>query len=106
MNIEQVAEFRVSPKLQQMFRTKKFQSTLETLRSSQFVEYEEVHELKMAVLEDLFRVFKRRHLQPRTRRGRAFIRFVQQSPDFLTRFCTFKVLSEYFQGFGMAAMAF
>jgi len=98
LNIEQVAEFRVSPKLQQMFRTKKFQSTLETLRSSQLVEYEAVHQLKMAVLEDLFRVFKRRHLQPRTTRGRAFLRFVQQSPDFLTRFCTFKVLSEYFQG--------
>ncbi len=98
LNIEKVAEFRVSPKLQQMFRTKKFQSTLETLRSSQLVEYEAVHQLKMAVLEDLFRVFKRRHLQPRTTRGRAFLRFVQQSPDFLTRFCTFQVLSEYFQG--------
>ena len=97
LNIEQVAEFRVSPKLQQRFRTKKFQSNLETLRSSQLVEYEAVHQLKMAVLEDLFRVFKRRHLQPRTMRGRAFLRFVQQSPEFLTRFCTFKVLSEYFQ---------
>jgi (1->4)-alpha-D-glucan 1-alpha-D-glucosylmutase len=52
----------------------------------------------MAVLEDLFRVFKRRHLQPRTTRGRAFLLFVQQSPDFLTRFCTFKALSEYFHG--------
>jgi 4-alpha-glucanotransferase len=98
LNIEQVAEFRASPKLQRMFRTKKFQSRLETLRSSQLVEYEAVHQLKMAVLEDLFRVFKRRHLQPRTTRGRAFLRFVQQGPDFLTRFCTFQVLSEYFQG--------
>jgi 4-alpha-glucanotransferase len=98
LNIEQVAEFRVSPKLQQMFRTKKFQSTLETLRSSQLVEYEVIHQLKMTVLEDLFRAFKRRHLQPRTRRGRAFLRYVQQSPDFLTRFCTFQALSEYFQG--------
>jgi 4-alpha-glucanotransferase len=98
LNIEQVAEFRVSPKLQQMFRTKKFQSTLETLRSSQLVEYEVIYQLKMAVLEDLFRAFKRRHLQPRTTRGRAFLRFVEQSPAFLTRFCTFQVLSEYFQG--------
>jgi len=97
LNIEQVPEFRASPKLQRMFRTKKFQSTLETLRSSQLVEYEAVQQLKMAVLEDLFRVFKRRHLQFPTTRGRAFLRFVQQSPDFLTRFCTFQVLSEYFQ---------
>ncbi len=98
LNLEQVAEFRVSPTVQQRFRTKKFQSTLEALRSSQLVEYESVNQLKMGVLEDLFRVFKRRHLQPRTTRGRAFLRFVQQSPDFLTRFCTFQVLSEYFPG--------
>ena len=98
LNVEQVSEFRVSPKLQQMFRKKKFQSTLKTLRSSQFVEYEAVHQLKMSVLEDLFRVFKRHHLQPGTTRGRAFLRFVQQAPDFLTRFCTFQMLSEYFGG--------
>lgn len=98
LNVEQVAEFRVSPTIQKRFRTKKFQSTLEALRSSQVIEYESVYQLKMGVLEDLFRVFKRRHLQPGTRRGRAFLRFIQQSPDFLTRFCTFQVLSEHFQG--------
>jgi len=98
LNVEQVAEFRVSPTVQKKFRTKKFQATLEALRSSQFIEYEAVYQLKMGVLEDLFRVFKRGHLHPRTTRGRAFLRFIQQSPDFLTRFCTFQVLSEYFQG--------
>jgi 4-alpha-glucanotransferase len=98
LNVEQVAEFRASPKVQRMFRTKKFQSTLETLRSSRLVEYEAVHQLKVTVLEDLFRVFKRRHFQPLTTRGRAFLRFVRQSPDFLTRFCTFQALSENFQG--------
>ncbi len=96
LNVEQVAEFRLSSKLQRMFRTKKFQATLHTLRSSQFVEYEAVHQLKMSVLEDLFRVFKRQHLQPRTTRGRAFNRFVEQAPDFLTGFCTFQALHEHF----------
>jgi 4-alpha-glucanotransferase len=98
LNVEQVAEFRLSSKLQRMFRTKKFQDTLHTLRSSRFVEYEPVHQLKMSVLEDLFRVFKRHHLRPQTTRGRAFVRFVRKAPDFLTRFCTFQALSDYFGG--------
>ncbi len=98
LNVEQVAEFRSSSKLQRMFRGKKFQTTLQSLRSSQLVDYEGVHNLKMSVLEDLFRVFKRQSLQSSTSRGRGFLRFVQQSPDYLTRFCTFQALSEYFHG--------
>jgi len=98
LNVEQVAEFRLSSKIQRMFRTKKFQATLQTLRSSQFVEYEVVRQLKMSVLEDLFRVFNRHHFQPRTTRGRAFIRFVENAPDFLTRFCVFQALQEHFGG--------
>ncbi|MEX2493666.1 MAG: 4-alpha-glucanotransferase [Nitrospirales bacterium] len=98
LNVEQVAEFRLSSKFQRMFQTKKFQDTLRALRSSRFVEYEAVHQLKISVLEELFRVFKRHHLLPRTTRGRAFIRFVQKAPEFLRRFCTFQALSDYFGG--------
>ncbi len=98
LNIEQVAEFRLSSKLQRMFRTKKFQTTLQSLRSNRLVDYEAVSQLKMFVLEDLFRVFKRHHLKPRTTRGRVFIRYLEQSPHYLRRFCTFQALSEYFQG--------
>ncbi len=96
--IEQVAEFRSSPKLQRMFRTKTFQATLQRLRASEFVDYDGVETLKLSVLEDLFRVFKRQHFQPWTARGRAFIQFVDQSPDYLTRFCVFQALSEFFEG--------
>jgi len=98
LNVEQVAEFRSSSKLQRKFRGKKFQITLQRLRSTQLVDYEGVTKLKMSVLEDLFRVFKRQHLQSSTSRARAFLRFVQHSPDYLIRFCTFQALSEYFQG--------
>ncbi len=98
LNLEQVAEFRVSSKLQAKFRTKKFQAVLQALRSSQFVDYDAVESLKMSVLEDLYRVFNRKHLLPRTTRGRMFLRFVQQSPDYFKRFCLFQALSEQFQG--------
>ncbi len=98
VNIEQVAEFRTSPKLQRLFNTKKFQDRLRILRSSSLVEYGEVDRLKMSIFEDLYRVFTRQHLKPRTRRGRLFLQFVQQSPVSLRHFCTFQTLSEYFQG--------
>lgn len=96
LNLEQVAEFRLSSKVQRVFRTKKFQAKLDQLRSCSLVDYDAVEALKIAVLEDLFRAFKRHHLQPLTARGRAFLRFIQQSPVYLTRFCTFQALHEYF----------
>jgi 4-alpha-glucanotransferase len=98
LNLEQVSEYRASSKLQRLRRTKKFQAALQKLRVSRFVEYDQVETLKMAVLEDLYRVFKRQHLQPGTTRGGLFLRFVQQSPDYLTRFCTFQALTEFFNG--------
>ncbi len=97
LNIEQVAEFRSSSKLQRMFRGKKFRGTLQRLRSTRLIDYEGVSNLKMSVLEDLFRVFTRQHLQLTTSRGRTFLGFVQKSPDYVIRFCTFQALSEYFQ---------
>lgn len=100
LNIEHVAEFRSSAKLQRRFRGKKFQTHLETLRTARLVDYEAVNILKMAVLEELFCVFERQHFQSSTARGRAFMRFVRQSPESLTRFCTFQALSENFQGTG------
>mgnify|MGYP000734171607 CR=1 FL=1 len=98
LNLEHVAEFRLSSKVQRMFRTKKFRAKLDRLRSCSLVEYDAVEALKMAVLEDLFRAFKRYHLQAGTARGRAFLQFVKQSPTHLTRFCIFQVLHEYFHG--------
>ena len=91
LNIEQVPEFRSSSKLQRTFRTKKFQNSLEALRASPLVEYDAVDKLKTSVLEDLFHIFKRQHVQPRTARAQAFFCFVQQSPTYLTRFCTFRL---------------
>ena len=98
LNLEQVAEWRSSPKLQRLLRTKKFQANLQRLRSGQFVEYDTVERLKLSILEDLYRAFRRQHLRPNSMRGREFLRFVQQSPDYLTRFCIFQALTEFFHG--------
>ncbi len=98
LNLEHIAEFRLSSKVQRMFRSKKFRAKLDYLRSCSLVDYNAVEALKMAVLEDLFRAFKRHHLQLHTARGRAFLRFIQKSPAYRTRFCVFNALDEYFHG--------
>ncbi len=98
LNLEQIPEFRSSPKLQRRVRTKKFQMKLKKIRASPYVEYDEVEAMKGDFLEDLYRAFKRYHLQRTTRRGRGFLRYVQNSPDSLRNFCIFQALQEYFPG--------
>lgn len=98
LNLEQVAEFRASAKLQRMAKTKKFQGLLKALRSSRLVDYDAVEHVKLSVLEDMYRVFKRIHLKAGTPRARSFLRFVKQSPPYLMNFCTYQCLREYFQG--------
>ena len=96
LDLEQVAEFRASPKVQRMVKTKKFQNLLQALRSTRLVEYDAVEHLKMSVLEDLYRVFKQRHLKPKTRRARTFLQFLEQCPSYVTNFCTYQALCEKF----------
>ena len=98
LDLERVPEFRTSPTLQRMAKTKKFQSMLQAIRVTRLVEYEAVEELKHSVLEDCYRWFKRRHLSHDTARGQAFLRFVKQSPAFRERFCIFQALKEVFPG--------
>ncbi len=97
LDLEQVAEFRASPKVQRMVKTKKFQNLLQALRSTRLVEYDAVEHLKMSVLEDLYRVFKQRHLKPKTRRARTFLQFLEQCPPYVMNFCTYQALCEKFE---------
>ena len=92
--------------MQRMFRSKKFQVLLDQLRSGLLVEYDAVETLKMGVLEDLFRGFSRHHLADPVRHAVVSSSlFVRRSPGYLTRFCKFQALREYFHGYIMAAMA-
>ncbi len=97
LNLEGVEEWRISAGLRQRAKSAKFQRRLQQLRESPLVDYEAVRKLKWTVLEELFRVFRRHHLQPQhlTARGRAFARFVSGFNPHLTMFCTFQVLTEH-----------
>ncbi|MEO8326103.1 MAG: 4-alpha-glucanotransferase, partial [Nitrospirota bacterium] len=97
LNLEGVDEWRTSAGLRQKAKSAKFQHTLQQLRESPLVDYQAVGKLKWTVLEGLFRVFRRHHLQPNTltARGRAFAKFVSGFHPHLTMFCTFQVLTEH-----------
>lgn len=97
LNLEGVDEWRTSAGLRQKAKSTKFRHILEQLRESPLVDYEAVGKLKWTVLEELFRVFRRQHLQPKhlTARGRAFTRFVSEFQPYLTMFCTFQALTEH-----------
>jgi 4-alpha-glucanotransferase len=96
LNLEGVVEWRTSAGLRRKAKSAKFQRRLRQFRESPLVDYEAVGELKWTVLEELFRVFRRHHLQSKhlTARGRAFTRFVSGFHPHLTMFCTFQVLTE------------
>jgi 4-alpha-glucanotransferase len=97
LDMERVEEFRRSPLLKRQCRSKSFQQRLQRLRESALVEYEQVLALKLSVLESLFRRFRQIHLQKSmTRRGQAFMRFVEDGGSALRRFCTFQALQEHF----------
>lgn len=96
LDLEGVDEWRTSAGLRQKAKSVKFQDILQQLRESPLVDYKVIGKLKWTVLEELFRVFRRHHLQPKhpTARGRAFARFVSGFHPHLTMFCTFQVLTE------------
>ena len=69
---------------------------LSGLRASDYVQYQQVADIKLAALQHLHRSFLQTHILPGTARGRAFRNFVGQSGHALRRFATFQTLSEIF----------
>jgi 4-alpha-glucanotransferase len=98
LNVEGVYEWRTSEVFRRKVHSSKFQETLKQLRDSPLVDYEAVGRVKWEILEGLFRVFRRQHLRNKkaTPRGRAFARFVANQEPLLTKFCTFRALTEQF----------
>jgi 4-alpha-glucanotransferase len=100
LDVERIPEFKESQAAQDIVGDTGFRYRLEALRRSDLVNYEEVWSAKRKVLEALFRTFRERHLagilhlQPKTERGQAFIRFLAEESQNLERFALFQVLSE------------
>jgi 4-alpha-glucanotransferase len=93
LDLEQIEEFRSSPKPAALLKSAALQTEIQALRSAEFVEYERVHRLKMRFLKLLFRVFLRDWAQD-TPRVREFRNYIQREGDLLHLFAIHSALDE------------
>jgi len=96
LDIERIPEYCESPVVQRRVESQAFQKTLAALRSYPTVDYDSVKGIKFKILETLYRLFLKNHLVPRSRRGLAFLRFIQQQGSNLEHFACFQALGETF----------
>ncbi len=94
LDLEGIPEFCESESLQAKVKSPRYQARLATLRRSPTVRYRTVERIKWQILEELFRIFQRRHLARRSLRGEAFLRFVKREGVALERFALFRTLEE------------
>ncbi len=95
IDVSAVREFSLSAKAQQLVGSAAFQRRLQTVRDAHWVDYSEVAALKMAVLPLLFEEFKQRELLQQTRRGRAFLDFIELGGESLKQQATFDALHQH-----------
>lgn len=96
LDIERIPEYHESRIARRRVRSRDFQHTLSSLRSCPTVNYESVQVIKYEILEILYRLFLKKHLVPRSRRGSAFLRFIQRQGSNLEHFACFQALGEHF----------
>jgi 4-alpha-glucanotransferase len=89
LDVERVAELRLSSIAQKLASSGPVRRQLAELRDAPFVEYERVWRLKRFFLKLLFREFLR---HPDSPRAQSFRHFVQQQGDRLHRFATYCAL--------------
>jgi 4-alpha-glucanotransferase len=99
LDLEGIPEY-VDPSIQRFVQTSRFQRTLVTLRQSLTVDYAAVHRLKWPLLRKLYRVFVKTHVNGQTKRGGAFLEFIEKQGLPLERFAQFQVLQERFTPHG------
>ncbi|MBD0305934.1 MAG: 4-alpha-glucanotransferase, partial [Nitrospiraceae bacterium] len=101
LDMQKIPDLSECVEAQQMVADESFRSRVEALRERETVDYEGVYEAKLKILEALFASFQQRHcrvngpsLQPRTKRGRAFARYVRKEGEPLALFALFQAISE------------
>jgi 4-alpha-glucanotransferase len=93
LDLEQIDEFRSSPKPAALLHSPALQAEIQALRSAEFVEYERVHRLKMRFLKLLFRVFLGDWAEG-TPRAHELRRYIQREGDLLHLFAVHSALDE------------
>ena len=100
---EAIPEWSESTEARQLYSSPGFNERLETLRSQKVVAYQRVMELKLRVLEALFKTFEKRHGDEQSRRGKQFKRYLATEGQNLIDFATFCSMEETLRRKGFTA---
>ena len=98
-----IPEWSESTEARQLYSSPGFNERLETLRSQKVVAYQRVMELKLRVLEALYKTFEKRHGDERSRRGKQFKRYLATEGQNLIDFATFCSMEETLRRKGFTA---
>lgn len=98
VDVEAVADFAESSKLQKLVHSNAFQARLRALRAAELVDYRGVAKAKGEAFELLFLHFCDHHLRHGTERARAFRAFQAEKGEALFRHALFEALQERFHG--------
>lgn len=94
LDVERVTSFRESPLARRLTQSAPFQARVQSLRETDFVDYESVARLKRLVLKLVFRDFLRLHWRKGSMLKREFQNWRDSQGDLLQRFSTFCALDE------------
>ncbi|MEW6350539.1 MAG: 4-alpha-glucanotransferase [Thermodesulfobacteriota bacterium] len=99
LDVPAIPDFVDSKAARQIVEARDMLLTIRRLREAEHVRYEEVAQLKLRVLREVFRTFMELHSSPSSRQPRwtAFRNYVDREGIHLRRFATFCALDEHFR---------
>ncbi len=93
IDVEAIPEFATSDKARHLLASSELRTKLQECRDADLVKYQQVADLKLAVLPLLFDAFEQ---EKNPERQRAFEAFHQERPELLDRACLFQALRAHF----------
>ncbi|MCC6857846.1 MAG: 4-alpha-glucanotransferase [Bryobacterales bacterium] len=94
LEVEAIEDFQASAQVLRLWKRPEVQAEIEALRSSEFVEYERVHCLKLRFLKLMFASFLRARAKG-SERWAAFEEFIEREGSLLDSFATYCALDEH-----------
>ncbi|MBF0351167.1 MAG: malto-oligosyltrehalose synthase [SAR324 cluster bacterium] len=96
LDVEVIEDFAECPNVQELIQTPEFQHRRQMARKGDMVNYTEVSQIKIPILELLYQNFRDKHLTNDSSRARKFREFQAQGGESLYQFALFETLSDHF----------
>ena len=98
LDIESIEEFKRSDKARQLVASEDFHARLESLRNAKLVNYTDVWQTKLQVLEILYQQFRQQLLDSESERSKNFRKYQSDGGKDLFSFSLFEALQAFFHG--------